>query len=446
MKEFYVYVYLNPRVKKSYTISKFTSEYEPFYVGKGKNNRLYDHLRPNMLKISNHRYNLLSSIIDDIGIDAYKKNFIVKIDDKLSNNTALSLEGLIMKEIGTYYDIHPDIKPGPLLNFTLAGVENPILYGANNAMYNKSIVDIWKSKHNIETVKKLEEDYSLKQSNSGTIRWQDIKADDLKYEEICKNINAGVHRYWDSLSVEDRILVSNTRSANFKTFYKKYGTIENYYIETYGLVEGVRLEEERRKNISKGLISFWDTVDDEFKRVHSLKTSLGLRKFLKKHGSVNEYLLDKLGPEKFKERQDSMKHNQSVSGKRRWAHMSIAERESLKQKKRDTYKKFIESMSTIEYQQYKAKHSGENNPMYNMGKLVSGSKNGRATQWIAHLPNGDRYYCDGTFKAFCRTVLRKYKPHPHRKYMDEILKYDTPVFGWYFKRVDRDFDYLAENT
>jgi len=81
----------------------------------------------------------------------------------------------------------------------------------------------------------------------------------------------------------------------------------------------------------------------------------------------------------------------------------------------------------------------------NSGNLVSGNKNGKAVQWIIHLPNGTKYYCDGTFKKFCRTILRKYKPQPHRKYMNEILKLDVPVNGWYFKKVNDSFNYSEKN-
>ena len=34
-------------------------------------------------------------------------------------------------------------------------------------------------------------------------------------------------------------------------------------------------------------------------------------------------------------------------------------------------------------------------------------------------------------------MLSKFKPQPHRKYLLEVIKYDKPINGWYFKKVDR---------
>jgi len=61
----------------------------------------------------------------------------------------------------------------------------------------------------------------------------------------------------------------------------------------------------------------------------------------------------------------------------------------------------------------------------------------RSTQWIIHMTNGEKYYCDGSFKRFCKDMLSKFKPQPHRKYLLEVIKYDKPINGWYFKKVDR---------
>ena len=41
---FYNYVYLDPRKPGSYNYGEFHFDYEPFLIGKGKDNRLYEHL------------------------------------------------------------------------------------------------------------------------------------------------------------------------------------------------------------------------------------------------------------------------------------------------------------------------------------------------------------------------------------------------------------------
>lgn len=79
--------------------------------------------------------------------------------------------------------------------------------------------------------------------------------------------------------------------------------------------------------------------------------------------------------------------------------------------------------------------SGERNPMYKNGHKVSGNKNGRSVYYIVHTPTGEKYFCHGTFKKFCKDVLSKIKPMPHRKYLYRCLKENTTIDGWYFQKL-----------
>lgn len=41
---YYVYTYLDPRIEGPFTYGEYEFEYEPFYVGKGKEERYIDHI------------------------------------------------------------------------------------------------------------------------------------------------------------------------------------------------------------------------------------------------------------------------------------------------------------------------------------------------------------------------------------------------------------------
>ena len=48
---------------------------------------------------------------------------------------------------------------------------------------------------------------------------------------------------------------------------------------------------------------------------------------------------------------------------------------------------------------------GENNPMFNKGEKLKAERNGRALKRIIITPNGEKFYCNGTFKKFCKKYL-----------------------------------------
>lgn len=110
---FYVYVYLDPRKPGYYVYGNYIFEYEPFYVGKGSNGRLYKHLHYSEKNAHNkHLYHKIKKIRKE-----HKSNpFIIKINEGLTEAVSFELEKELICVIGRH-----DEKLGPLCNHTDGG-------------------------------------------------------------------------------------------------------------------------------------------------------------------------------------------------------------------------------------------------------------------------------------------------------------------------------------
>ena len=107
---FYVYVYLDPRKPEYRVYGNYEFDYEPFYVGKGCNDRAYSHLKGN--RYNRHFTNKINKIRKETGADP----FIIKVHEGLTEDISFELEKELICVIGRH-----DQNLGPLCNHTDGG-------------------------------------------------------------------------------------------------------------------------------------------------------------------------------------------------------------------------------------------------------------------------------------------------------------------------------------
>lgn len=121
---YYTYVYLDTRKPGNYSYDNYSFEYEPFYIGKGKNKRAWSHLNKGCGSVTNKHF---KNKIMKIKKETNNNPIILIYNDNLNEESALKLEINMIKSIGRC-----DIKTGPLCNLTDGGDGGPKLIGDKN--------------------------------------------------------------------------------------------------------------------------------------------------------------------------------------------------------------------------------------------------------------------------------------------------------------------------
>lgn len=126
---FYVYVYLNMLKPGNYNYQGLSFDFEPFYVGKGRDNRYLYHI--NVVKFNyKHKSNIKFDIIRE-NLENDMIPIIVKIDN-LSEIDSLTMENDYIKKIGRL-----NLLTGPLTNLNDGGHKPQDNYKHSNETKDK---------------------------------------------------------------------------------------------------------------------------------------------------------------------------------------------------------------------------------------------------------------------------------------------------------------------
>jgi len=159
VKNIYIYAYLDPRKPGKYKYGEYSFSYEPFYIGKGYGNRMYNHLTKKQLEsgVNPYKRYKIKKIIR-LGYD-FKNGLIIKIKQNLNDKQSIKYEKLIIKKIG-----RKDLKLGPLLNYTDGGegCSGRILSDKTKNKISKSHMGIIPNKTTIKKFKQLAKNRTLK--------------------------------------------------------------------------------------------------------------------------------------------------------------------------------------------------------------------------------------------------------------------------------------------
>lgn len=280
--EHYVYAYCDPRKPGNFNYGEFHFDFEPFYIGKGKGKRAFQHLRCN--EHSKKAYKIRKIL--RLGFNLQPIILIQNLSDENACRKEIELIRLIGRN---------DIEKGPLLNLTdggegLAGLiwtdEHRKRIGEKhiglNPLKNKSDVEIneiyKRRKKTIDSKSENEKRNSVEKF----LKTMELKSNEeraLINEKAQKTKRENFNKLTDEEKKIKRQQRSETASKNMKgrkhseeTKKKSGEKIREWYKNNDHPCKGIPKSEEHKKKISKSKTGHKYSEEFKKKRSEYMKT------------------------------------------------------------------------------------------------------------------------------------------------------------------------------
>lgn len=200
--EFYVYVYMDPRKNGKYFYEGLNVcfLYEPFYVGKGKNKRCYQHLMESSYNKKTFMSNKIKSFLKN-----NIKPIIIKLYDNMLESDAYDKESFLIEKIGKLSS-----DEGPLVNLSEGGA-GVTLKGKYHPNFGKNL--------KVSTRKKISEKLKI---NNGMKRKE--VSDKVREKNLGREPwNKGIKE--ERTEVIKKLSEKKIKYRNIKAISKKTGEI-----------------------------------------------------------------------------------------------------------------------------------------------------------------------------------------------------------------------------
>jgi len=247
--DYYVYIYLNQLKEGVWVYHDHTFNYQPFYVGKGRNKREIIHLCPSMLNVKSIKNSTIKSIINENG----EMPIHYRVYSGLTDVEAINIEIDMIKHFG-----RKDNDSGILANHTDGGD------GANN-FSDKILKKVGRGKRKV---------YQYSLSGEFIKEWKSVSSTEIEFASF-GNISTAIKRngtyggyiwYYDKYNnVKPKIKYQMPiKFVNIKQINKK--TNEIIYIFANGL------EAETELKLRKGARNkIYECINNKIKTAYGYK-------------------------------------------------------------------------------------------------------------------------------------------------------------------------------